>query len=184
MQKLLDEIAEFVNQCLGPLGSDGFSWNTIRDFIIQICATILLFIFVKHFFWNKVTDFLEAKQKIIDEAVTQSTESRDNALALEKEMKEKMAKAEDEVRLILSQAEATGNNIKESIVSEAKAEAKRRIDNASLEIENEILEKNDEIRRMIVDVAFSAAQKIISEEIDQSRYLEVVNQIIEGALKW
>lgn len=173
-------IAEFVNKCLGPLGSEGFTWNTIRDFIIQICATIILFIFVKHFLWNKVTDLLEQKREAVDSELDKATESKENALKIENELKAELNKAQEEVREMISQAEKEGNQMRESIVNEAKEEAKRRIENAKAEINQEIASKNTEIRKMIVDVAFQAAQKIVSEEIDQDRYLDVVNKIIEG----
>ncbi|UKI49094.1 MAG: hypothetical protein L6U99_09930 [Clostridium sp.] len=32
LNETLENIADIVNKCLGPLGSDGFSFNTIRDF--------------------------------------------------------------------------------------------------------------------------------------------------------
>lgn len=183
MQETLQKITEIVNQYLGPLGSDGFTWETIRDFLIQIASTIILFLVVKFFFWNKVTAVLDERRKIIDSELTEAKESREKAKQIEDELKMELAAAQARVKEIISTAEKDGNGIRDNIIMEAKAEAKRRIDNANSEIENEIKEKNNEIKKLIVEVAFLAAKKIVSEEIDQKKYIDVVNEIIEGASK-
>ena len=39
---------------------------------------------------------------------------------------------------------------------------------------------SDQIKKEIVDIAFQAAEKIVAKEIDQSKYLDVVDDILKG----
>lgn len=183
MQEALENVAKIVNECLGPLGSEGFTWNTLRDFLIQIASTIVLFLVVKFFFWNKITAILEERRSLMDKELDEAKKIRESAILIENERNEELIKAQEKVKVMISQAEKESNIIRETIVNDAKEEAKRRLANSSAQIEHEIQEKNNEVRKLIVDVAFLVASKIVSEEIDQDKYMSVVNEIIEGAAK-
>lgn len=181
MNEILEKISEIVNQCLGPLGSEGFTWNTIRDFLIQLGATLILFIVVRIFLWKPITNILETRRAAIDQELEQAKTSNEAAKKLELEIKEQYSIAQIEIKQMLDKAEKDSNARREIIINEAKNEAKRRLENLEVEIDQEINKKNKEIRQAIVDIAFSAAQKIIASEIDQEKYLTIVNEIIEGA---
>lgn len=183
MAEVLEGISDIVNKCLGPLGSDGFTWNQIRDFIIQMCATLILFIVVRAFLWKPITNILETRAEAIDKQLQEAQESNKKAKSLELELAEQLANAQLEVKGILDKAQKDGLARKAIIINEAKAEAERRLSNLEIEIEQEITKKNKEIRQSIVDIAFTAANKIVAREVDQEKYLDIVNEIIEGATK-
>lgn len=75
------------------------------------------------------------------------------------------------------------NARREEIINDAKAEAKRRLDKAQVEIDQEIKNKQQEIQDMIVTTAFAAATRILEHEVDKDKYIQMVNEIIEGANK-
>ena len=87
MSEVLKKVSEFVDKCLGPLGSDGFTWDTLRDIIIQLCATLILFIVIRVFVWKRVTNILEARRQVIDKELIEAKESNRKArlLATQKE---------------------------------------------------------------------------------------------------
>ena len=75
-----------------------------------------------------------------------------------------------------------GNSLKrDEIINQAKDEARRRMENLKIELEQEKDSMEKEIRQQIVDIAFAAAEKIVSKEINQDKYLEVVDDILKGA---
>lgn len=182
MDKILADIAEFVNKCLGPLGADGFTANTIRDLFIQLIATIILFIIVRKFLWKPITDFLEARRNMIDNELSKAKTASDNALALEAKLESDFANSKLEIQNLLAQAVKDGNVIKEEIVNQAKAEAARRLDNANKEIEFEIKKQQGNIKDEIISIAFLAAEKIVAKEVDKKKYLSVVTDLIESGL--
>ena len=55
------------------------------------------------------------------------------------------------------------------------------MENLKIELEQEKDSMEKEIRQQIVDIAFAAAEKIVSKEINQDKYLEVVDDILKGA---
>ncbi len=183
MSKVLQDVADFVDRCLGPLGSSGFGWNTLRDIIIQLCATLILFIVIRVFIWKRVTNILEARRAAIDKELVEAKESNRKARLLAIENEEKLEAAEKQIKEMLDKAEKDANIRREEIINNAKEEAHRRLVNVEQEIEQEVLQKNAEIHKQIVDIAMLAAEKIVEHEVDQNKYIDIVNKIIEEAGK-
>ena len=71
----LDAIIEAIKEGLGPVTSLTLTGAHIRDIIVQMSATILLFVIVRFFFWKPITNFLEERRKAIDENLDKSSES-------------------------------------------------------------------------------------------------------------
>lgn len=182
MDEVLKDISEFVSGCLGPLGGNG-SWPTwIRDFLIQIIATLILFLIIRFFLWKPITKLLEERKKATDEALTKANEAKENALALENSLQEKYAASKKEIERLLAEAEATGNKRREEIIKEAEAEAIRRLKLNEEELELEVKKKEKDIKDEIIAIAFMAAEKIVDKEIDRSKYLDTVTKIIDSGL--
>lgn len=183
MSKILEDVSAFVDKCLGPLGNDGFNWNTLRDIIIQLCATLLLFIIIRIFVWKRVTNILETRQAAIDKELVEAKEANRKARQLVSENQDKLDAAQQQIKSMLEKAEKEANVRKDEIIQQAKDEAARRLDNVEQEIQSEVTKKNAEIHQQIVDIAMLAAEKIVEHEIDQDKYIDLVNKIIEGANK-
>ncbi|HIT50404.1 MAG TPA: F0F1 ATP synthase subunit B [Candidatus Pelethenecus faecipullorum] len=181
MNEILDKIAEAVNSCLGPLTNLQIKGSDVRDLLIQLCATILLFVVVRFFLWKPITDILEKRRKAIDAALASAKESSLAAKQLENELSSQLSSAKEQIRQLLLQAEKDGNAKREQIIAEAKMEAQRRMENLEAELELEKNKMENQIRSEIVEIAFAAAEKIVAKEIDQKQYLDVVDEILKGA---
>jgi F-type H+-transporting ATPase subunit b len=183
MDEILKDISQFVNDCLGPLSGSGPLATWVRDFLIQLCATLILFIVVRVFLWKPITDLLEARRSQMDSELKSAKEHHENAVKLEEELKAKYDDAKNEIAKLLDDAIKEGNSAKEAIINEAKLEAKRRIELANDEINAEIMQKQNDIKDQIVTIAFMAAEKIVGKEIDKNTYLNEVTNIIDSGLK-
>ncbi len=183
----LASIGKFVNDCLAFLGMDfstitGEDWATWGlQFGIQLFALLVLFLLVKFKLWGPITKMLEARKEKMDSELNEARKANEDAQALKKDLESKLADAQEEVKRIIKTAEMDGTLVKEKIIEEAKAEAKRRLEVSNEQIEKEISSKQQEIKDTIVSVAFDAASKILEKEVDKDKYLTLVNQIIEGA---
>ena len=167
MDEILNKIAEAVNSCLGPLTNMQITGSDVRDLLIQLFATIILFIVIRFFLWKPITNILEKRREAMDSALEQAKNSKESAKLLEEELATELANAKASVRDILAKAEKDGNMRRELIISEAKQEAKNRLENLELELEQEKNSMQKQIRQEIVDIAFTAAEKIVAKEIDQ-----------------
>lgn len=187
IDETLASIGTFVNDCLAFLGMDfstitGSDWATWGlQFGIQLFALLVLFILVKFKLWGPITKMLEARKAKMDSELNEARQTNEEAKALKKDLEAKLADAQEEVKRIIKTAEMDGSLVKEKIIEEAKAEAKRRLEISEEQIQKEISSKQQEIKDTIVSVAFDAASKILEKEVDKDKYLTLVNQIIEGA---
>ena len=152
----------------------------LADLIIQLSATLILFIAIRFLFWKPITNILEARRAAIDKELEKAKIAKENAVQVEEELKYELDRAKAEIKEMLDQAEKEANLKREEIVNSAKEEARRRMDNLKIELEQEKKNMESDIKKEIVDVAFKAAEKIVSREIDQDKYLDVVEDILKG----
>ena len=178
MTEAIKAIMDAINEALGPISNPTQMGMYVRDIIIQVCATIILFLVVKFLFWNKVTAFLESKRQAVDEDLETAQKAKENAILLEEQMNEEMALAKEKIKTLLEQAEREGIEKHDQIINEAKAEALRRHQLLEEELALEKANMADQIKNEIVEIAFAAAEKIVNKEIDQNKYIDVVNEIL------
>ncbi len=182
-------IQETIQEGLGPISllsdSEQLKANALNfaiDFGIQICATVLLFIIIRFFFWKPITKILEDRRNQIDKDLKDAEEKKANAIEIEANLQREMNEAKAKIKLMLDTAEKEANIKKETIINSAKEEAKRRLENVELELIEEKKSMEKEIRQEIVDIAFQAAEKIVQKEINQDKYIDIVDDILKGAI--
>lgn len=178
----IDAIIEAIKEGLGPIVNLRIEGSHIRDIIVQLSATILLFVIVRFFLWKPITNFLEKRREAIDENLDNAAKANENAKLLESQKEQEIAEARMKIKELLDNALRDGNQRREEIINEAKLEAKRRHEALEKELELEKSLMSDEIKKEIVDIAFQAAEKIISREIDQQKHLDIVEEIIKESL--
>jgi len=150
------------------------------DFGIQICATILLFLAVRFFLWKPITKILETRREAIDKDLNDAEVAKANAIEIESNARAELEEARAKVKKMLDDAEKNANVKRDEIINQAKEEARVRMENLDAELEQEKKNMSEQIRKEIVDIAFAAAEKIVAKEIDQTKYLDVVDDILKG----
>lgn len=185
----IEEIKATIKDGLGPIALMSTPDSLLKafpsvlmDLVIQLCATIILFLAIRFFFWKPITKILETRREAIDKELTDAKEAKENALLVEEEMKKTLEDAKEQVKEMLAAATKDANVKKEEIISSAKEEARRRLENLELELEQEKKNMESSIKKEIVDIAFAAAEKIVQKEIDQKKYLDVVDDILKGGI--
>lgn len=182
ISEALESIVSTVEQALGPL-ANGFKigGSDVRDILIQLIATIILFLVVRIFLWKPITNILEKRRDAMDKALEEANTAKENAKQIEAELAMELSNAKQQVKELLDKAEKDGNLRREAIIRSAKDEARRRLDNLELELQQEKKNMEKEIRQEIVDIAFAAAEKIVAKEINHDKYLDVVDDILKEA---
>ena len=182
-------IQETIQQGLGPIAllsdTEKLSANALNfaiDFGIQICATVLLFIIVRFLFWKPITKILEERRNQIDKDLEEAEVAKANAIEIEANLQKELDEAKAKIKAMIDTAEKEANIRKETIINSAKEEAKRRLENVEMELIEEKKSMEKEIRQEIVNIAFEAAEKIVQKEINQDKYLDIVDDILKGAI--
>lgn len=182
----IDNIVSTVTDALGPLAN--LTTATAADWLgylaeigIQLVSTIILFLAVRFFLWKPITKILEQRRDAIDKELTEAQAAKENSIQIEQELLTEREKAKAEIKALISKAEHDANIQREAIINDAKAEAKRRLDNLENELIQEKANMEADIKKEIVDIAFEAAEKIVAKEIDREKYMDFINDFLEEA---
>lgn len=152
------------------------------DFGIQMIATVLLFLAVRFFLWKPITNIIETRRQAIDKELEDAKIAKENAALDEARIKEEYKEAQAKIKEMISEAEKNANIKGEAIIASAKADAEKRLKNLETELLEEKKSMEKAIRKEVVDIAFEAAEKIVGREINQDKYLDVIDDILKGAI--
>ena len=147
--------------------------------LAQLCATAVLFFLMYKLAYKPV-------KKIMDTRSEYEQTRLSDADKLKKEYEDLHAKAEKEIndaknkaKQIVSDAQDEGNRVKNNLIDEGKLKSQQIIDDAQ---NNIALQKNkmlDEMHGEIVDVALSAAEKILQTKLDSKDDKDSINEFIK-----
>ena len=146
------------------------------DMIMVCVSTLIIIAIAKHFFWDKVLAYLDARKAAIQADIDAGTQSREAGEQYKRQYEEHMANARGEAHEILESAKANAVQEKREILAAARGEAE-----AVKENEREKVQARAEMKDAIVDVAFEAAKQIVNKELDESTHKQYVDDFIEHA---
>lgn len=175
---------EEVSSNISKIVNDGLKiitdfYSEYKSIIIQLCATLLLFLIVRFFFWNKITAVLKQKEQNEKDAFKALDDAKKESEEIKKQIQVDLENAKQEGYQTIERAKQKAYLEAEEIVKKAKIDANMQLDNAKEEIDKEVKKANDEIKKEIVEVAYLLASEIIKREIDESKYDDLVNEFIE-----
>ncbi len=151
------------------------------DMIIVCISTLLIVWFAKHFFWDKVLSYLDARQAAIQADIDAGIKERNEGAAYKQEYEEKLAQAKDEAHAIMECAKANADREKRDILHTAHKEADALKEKTRKELAREKEAARAEMKDAIVEVAFAAAQQIVHKELDESAHKQFVDEFIAQA---
>lgn len=169
------DISETVNDGLRIITE---FYSEYKSIIIQLCATLLLFLIVRFFFWNKITAVLKAKEQNEKDAFKALEDAKKESIEVKKQIQVDLENAKQEGYQTIEKARQKAYLEAEEIIKKAKIDASMQLENAKEEIDKEIQNANESIKKEIVDVAYLLASEIIKREIDESKYDDLVNEFI------
>lgn len=152
--------------------------TTLESMLIQLVATIVLVLAVRYLFWDKITAILEERKKLIDEGLLAKDEAQQEAIRIQEENERLLQEARNQAQEIIESAKQRGYNEAEQIIQEARIKAENEQRRAKEAIELERIKVEDYISDQIIDTAFLLSQKIIEEELDQTKHQELINDFI------
>ncbi len=139
----------------------------------------LLLVVLKKFAWKPILSSLDEREKFIRDSVERAETARKEAEELLEKNKQNLAKAEEEAQKIIAQGREYAENLKNQIISEGKTEAKKIIDNASVEIQRKTQEAFASLKGQVASIAIDAAEKIIKDNLDKEKNINLVNKYID-----
>ena len=138
----------------------------------------IIFLLLRHFFWNKLKGIIAERQKYVDDKMTKADEDAEKARMYLVKNEQILQSAKDEGKKITERQKEKGDKLYEEIVSDAKVEASSLKERASLEIEREKEKAEYEIKKQAVDLAIELSVKALGQKIDEDTHRKLIGDFI------
>ena len=148
-------------------------------FVAQVVNFVILLVLLYFVAYKPIIKMLDQRSDKIKEGMEQAESIHQQLAHTEDEIKTQLDKSHKEGEAIIAQATKIGEQAKEDAKAEARREAEAIIDKARLEIERERESSIDELRKEFVDIAISAAEKVIKETLDKEKHRQLIEDIIQ-----
>lgn len=148
--------------------------------VLVLCNTLILFLILKHFLFDKVNKVMEDRQNDIEGSYKRADEAEEKAQKLAAEYNEKLSAAKEESAELVKAATQKAQLRSDEIISDAKTEAKGIIDNANAEIEREKKIAVNQIKDEITEIALSAASAVVEKNISSDDNERLIESFIDS----
>lgn len=148
--------------------------------VLVLCNTLILFLILKHFLFDKVNKVMEDRQNDIEGSYKRADEAEEKAQKLAAEYNEKLSAAKEESAELVKAATHKAQLRSDEIISDAKTEAKGIIDNANAEIEREKKIAVNQIKDEITEIALSAASAVVEKNISSDDNERLIESFIDS----
>lgn len=146
--------------------------------IFTLFNLLILFLFIRHFLFDKINAVLESRQNEVQKAFDDAEQATEKAKQLEEEYSDKILKAKEESAEIVKNATKKAQLRSDDIINEAKTDAGNIISKANSDIEREKKRAINQMKDEISDMALAIASKVIEKEIDDKDNDRLIEEFI------
>lgn len=150
-------------------------------FVFQIINTLVIFLALRHFLFNPVTEMMEKRTKSIEGSIQEAERKNKESDKLKAEYEEKLQEIKKERNVIIEDATRRAQDRGDEIVGAAELEAKKAMEKAAKEIEREKQKMLNDLKGEISELAIAAAEKVIEKDLDQNTHKDMINKFIDKA---
>lgn len=160
------------------MGAIGIDWQVL---LAQLINFGILFGILFFLLYKPMRRTFDERSNRIKESMDQAEQIKEQMARTEEQVKEQLVTARREGQDILAQAAQMGVHLKEEARGEARQEAEVIVARARTEIELERDEAIDEVKRQFVDLAITAAEKVVRESLDREKHRRLIEEVLEQA---
>lgn len=171
-------LAVSFGEVLGDIASKIFP--SVPALLTQLVATGILVFVVRKYLWKSALEYIEKRKQYLHQVVTDTenlkTQAEQQAAKTEQELNQAYLNA----RSIVEEAKQKAGAEKDAILNAANQEAEFKREQIKRELENEKQKAEKELKQQIIDVALSAAEKVIKRKINDQDTEKLVDEFIKG----
>ena len=149
--------------------------------LVQLCSTLILFLLMKKFLWKSVKNFLDVRSEKMQADLKESEDAKAEALQDRQKALEQLNEASDKAQDIVAAAVQQAKDEKNAILARAAQEANAERKKAHEQIEAERQSMYRDMHREMVEVALTAAGKLIGEKDPEALDRDAVNAFVQEA---
>ena len=158
----------------------------LHDSILMAISIFVLFIILSYVLIDPVRKILNQRKEKISSDLEEADSLKSEALKLKEEYELRIKNINKESEEILSKSREKALQNENKLLSDAKLKSSKIIEDAKKNAQLEQEKLYDSIKKEIVEVSSSIAEKLIDEEIDSSKAKKLVDNSVDklGNIKW
>lgn len=145
----------------------------------QLVATAILFGVAYKLLWAPVQKIIEERSEYEQSRLTSADGLKKENEALNAEAKAEIEKVRSEAQATIAKAQAEGSRIKESLIEEGRTKASQLIEEAQTSIALQKKKMMEDMHEEIVEIAISAAEKMLQRKLDSDADKESIEMFIK-----
>ena len=155
-------------------------------FLFQLVNFIILFLILKHFLFEPVTNFMQQRADRIANEIEDAEQKEKEATELKKKYQQKIKDAKEEAQQIIEEGKRRGREREKEIVSEAEDKADRKLARAEEEISRAKDKAREELKEEVSELTLllskKALQKIVDQDMQEQSIANYIDQLDEEKL--
>ena len=140
----------------------------------------ILFVVLRAWVFIPMLAYLEKRRLTIARGLEDARVAADARANAEKEANHIITEAQTRAAEVIREATERAGKVEQEIRSQSEQEVARARESALVELEGERNRMLSEVRGQIVSLAMAAAQKLVSENLDERRQHSLVNEFFSG----
>ena len=161
---------------MGGFASLGVNLPLLVVFVVNF---IILFLLLRLFLYKPVLKMLDERAERTREAMELAESTKQEFEQARGEVQKQIEKGRQEAQAIIAQAMQVGERLKEESRQEAAKQAQVIVDRTRAELETERDKIVGDLRREFVDIAISAAEKVIKETLDKEKHRKLIEETLK-----
>ena len=163
------------------VGTEGSKPNPLTEFqpglLIWTWITFLLLLAVLTWkAWPPITKALKAREDAVRDAIALARAEREAAAKLLSEHKQLIADARKETAALVDQGRRDAEKVRAELMEKARKEQEEYLANGRRQIQQETKTAITEMQSRVVDLALSAAEKLVLRTLDPATHRALIEQ--------
>ena len=142
----------------------------------QMVTFVLLVWFTMKYIWPPLIEALEERKKKIADGLAAAERGHQDVANAEKRAIDLLKDAKGDAADIVSLAQKRASEIVEESKQDAKQEGARLLSAAQADIEHEVQQTKDKLRKQVADLAIMAAEQILVKEVDKKVHSKILKE--------
>ncbi|WP_272157878.1 F0F1 ATP synthase subunit B [Streptococcus sp. HN38] len=155
------------------------SSTILGNFILVTVSFAVLIILIRVFAWDKITGIFEERANKIANDIDAAEEKLTAAANLVQQREDELVQGRIESQKIIQDAVERAKLEKKRILEQAEVEAQALKTKATMEIEADKREVQENLRVQVAELAVDLASKIILEDLDQQAHSNLIDRYLD-----
>ena len=146
--------------------------------ITQILNFFVLFVLLRLLLYKPILKVLDERKHKVQESLDYAERIKHESAEQQKEFEHKLEETRRETQAAVTAAAQVGEKAREAILAQARAESRQMVEQAREQIEYERKKMFSELREEVVQLSLLAAQKVISQSLDEQAHRRLVSDFL------